>query len=145
MSTIEKASEIAEKAHIAVDTNELWLKACFVDRGPTKHRSRMRPAPQGRAFRERRHFCHITILVSSDKQDGEAKVAGKLGAKTTPAVSKRAKRGGAAAAPRARRTGPKTEAESGEKKVAAPKKEAKGEKKAAAKPGKAAGRKKTEE
>src|SRR5207237_838242 len=116
----------------------------FVDRGPTKHRSRMRPAPQGRAFRERRHFCHITIMVSSDKQDGEAKGTGKVSV-TTPAVSKRAKRGGAAAAPRARRTAPKTEAESSEKKVAAPKKEAKGEKKAASKLRKAVGRKKTEE
>jgi large subunit ribosomal protein L22 len=147
-SAIANANEAAEKANIAVDPDELWLKAAFVDRGPTKHRSRMRPAPQGRAFRERRHFCHITILVSSDKQDGEAKVAGKLGGKTTPAVSKRAKRGGAAAAPRAKRTAPKAEAESGEKKVAAPKKEAKGEQKpgkSAAKPGKAAGRKKTEE
>src|SRR6267142_30238 len=144
-SAIANANEAAEKANIAVDPDELWLKAAFVDRGPTKHRSRMRPAPQGRAFRERRHFCHVTIMVSSDKQDGEAKATGKLAAKTTPAVSKRAKRGGAAAAPRAKRMAPKAEAESSEKKVAAPKKEAKGEKKAAAKPRKAAGRKKTEE
>src|SRR5712664_4228830 len=143
-SAIANANEAAEKANIAVDPDELWLKACFVDRGPTKHRSRMRPAPQGRAFRERRHFCHVTVMVSSDKQDGDAKATGKLAATTTPAVSKRAKRGGAAAAPRARRTEPKAEAESSEKRVAAPKKEAKGEK-AAAKPRKAAGRKKIEE
>ena len=35
--------------------------------GPHKNRSRMRPAPQGRAFREHRHYCHITVLLSSDK------------------------------------------------------------------------------
>src|SRR3979409_1320189 len=147
-SAIANASEAAEKANIAVDPDELWLKAAFVDRGPTKHRSRMRPAPQGRAFRERRHFCHITVLVSSDKQGGDPKAAGKLAETATPAASKRPKRGGAAAAPRAKRLAPKTEAESGEKKAAAPKQEAKGEKKApkpAADPGKAAGRKKTEE
>jgi large subunit ribosomal protein L22 len=144
-SAIANANEAAEKANIAVDPDELWLKAAFVDRGPTKNRSRMRPAPQGRAFRERRHFCHVTIMVSSDKQDGDAKATGKLAAKTTPAVSKRAKRGGAAAAPRAKRTAPKAEAGSSEKKVAAPKKEANGAKKAASKPSKAAGRKKTEE
>jgi large subunit ribosomal protein L22 len=145
-SAIANANEAAEKANIAVDPDELWLKAAFVDRGPTKNRSRMRPAPQGRAFRERRHFCHITVLVSSDKPDVGGKVTGKAGATTTPAVSKRAKRGGAAAAPRARRTAPV--AESGETKAAAPKKDAKGEKKAdktAAKPGKTAGRKKSEE
>jgi large subunit ribosomal protein L22 len=147
-SAIANANEAAEKANIAVDPDELWLKAAFVDRGPTKNRSRMRPAPQGRAFRERRHFCHVTILVSSDKQGGDAKAAGKLAETATPAASKRAKRGGAAAAPRAKRSAPKAEAESGEKKAAAPKQEAKGAKKspkAASKPGKAAGRKKTEE
>ena len=141
-SAIANANEAAEKANIAVDPDELWLRAAYVDRGPTKNRSRMRPAPQGRAFRERRHFCHVTILVSSDKQDGTAD--GKLGA-AKPAVSKRAKRGGAAAAPRAKRVGLKTEGgESGAKKAAA----SKGEKKpgkTAAKPGKAAGRKKAED
>jgi large subunit ribosomal protein L22 len=146
-SAIANANEAAEKANISVDPDDLWLKAAFVDRGPTKHRSRMRPAPQGRAFRERRHFCHITILVSSDKQ-GEAKGEGKLAETATPTASKRAKRGGAAAAPRAKRVAPKTAADSGEKKAAAPKQEAKSVKKAgkaASKPGKTAGRKKTEE
>jgi len=146
-SAIANANEAAEKANISVDPDDLWLKAAFVDRGPTKHRSRMRPAPQGRAFRERRHFCHIMILVSSDKQ-GEAKGDGKLAETATPAASKRAKRGGAAAAPRAKRSAPRTAADSGEKKAAAPKQEAKGEKKAgkaASRPGKTAGRKKTEE
>lgn len=147
-SAIANANEAAEKANVSVDPDDLWLKAAFVDRGPTKHRSRMRPAPQGRAFRERRHFCHITILVSNDKQGGEAKGEGKLAETATPAASKRAKRGGAAAAPRAKRVAPKAEADSGEKKAAAPKQEAKREKKAgkaASKPGKTAGRKKTEE
>jgi len=142
-SAIANANEAAEKANIAVDPDELWLKAAFVDRGPTKNRSRMRPAPQGRAFRERRHFCHITVLVSSDKQDGEAKAAGKLGTATTPAASKRAKRGGAAAAPRAKRVAPKAEAAGGEKKVAAPKEAKAG--KTAAKSSKTADSKKTEE
>src|SRR5258706_638276 len=98
-SAIANASEAAEKANIAVDPDELWLKAAFVDRGPTKHRSRMRPAPQGRAFRERRHFCHVTVLVSSDKQGGDAKTAGKLAEAATPAASKLEKLVGNASAP----------------------------------------------
>lgn len=155
-SAIANANEAAEKANIAVDPDELWLKAAYVDRGPTKNRRRVRPAPQGRAYRERRHFCHVTILVSSDKQD-EVKAGGKSGA-TTPAVSRRAKRGGAAAAPRLKRGAPKTESvdnvkaqgssKAGETKAAASKKEAKGEKKpgkTASKLSKALRRKKTEE
>jgi large subunit ribosomal protein L22 len=77
-SAIANATEAAEKANIAVDPDDLWIKACFVDMGPTKNRRRMRPAPQGRAYRERRHFCHVTVLVSSDEKE---KVRG--GATTT--------------------------------------------------------------
>ncbi len=111
-SAIANATEAAEKANVAVDPDELWVKAAFVDRGPTKNRRRVRPAPQGRAYRERRHFCHVTVLLSNDekvtaqngKAAGEAKPA-KLG------ESKNRKRGGAASAPRAKRTAPKVEGE----------------------------------
>ena len=44
--------------------------AC-VDLGPTKQRSRMRPAPMGRAYRERRWSSHITIHVSDGKEQEE--------------------------------------------------------------------------
>src|SRR5437867_7126697 len=101
-SAIANANETAEKANISVDPDELWLKAAYVDQGPTKNRRRMRPAPQGRAYKERRHFCHVTILLSSDREDSTAETDGKV-TETKPAVSKRARRGGAAAAPRAKR------------------------------------------
>jgi large subunit ribosomal protein L22 len=120
-SAIANANEAAEKANISVDPDELWLKAAYVDDGPTKHRRRLRPAPQGRAFRQQRHFCHVTILVSSDKPGEEAAVEDK-----SPAVSRKAKRGGAAAAPRAKRATPKSEsAESRQGKSGAPEKKAK--------------------
>jgi large subunit ribosomal protein L22 len=101
-SAIANANETAEKANISVDPDELWLKAAYVDQGPTKNRRRMRPAPQGRAYRERRHFCHVTILLSSDRDEVKAKTDGKP-AEVKPAVSKKARRGGAAAAPRMKR------------------------------------------
>src|SRR5204862_7243876 len=101
-SAIANANEAAEKANVSIDPDDLWVRAAFVDRGPTKNRRRVRPAPQGRAYREQRHFCHVTVLVSSDKPDAQAKTDTKSGDVKT-AVSKRAKRGGAAAAPRATR------------------------------------------
>jgi large subunit ribosomal protein L22 len=112
-SAIANASEAAEKANVAIDPDELWVKACFVDRGPTKNRRRMRPAPQGRAYRERRHFCNVTILLSNDEKitAADAKKGGKA-ADAKPAKlqeSKTRKRGGAVAAPRAKRNAPKTE------------------------------------
>lgn len=65
-SAIANATYLAEKQNIAIDPDDLWVKTCFVDMGPTKNRRRMRPAPQGRAYREQRHYCHITIEVTSD-------------------------------------------------------------------------------
>ena len=65
-SAIANATYLAEQKNIAVDPDDLWVKTCFVDMGPTKHRRRMRPAPQGRAYREQRHYCHITIEVTSE-------------------------------------------------------------------------------
>jgi large subunit ribosomal protein L22 len=67
-SAIANATYQAEQQNIAIDPDDLWVKACFVDMGPHKNRRRMRPAPQGRAYREQRHYCHITIEVSSDEK-----------------------------------------------------------------------------
>lgn len=67
-SAIANATYLAEQQNIAVDPDDLWVRTCFVDMGPTKNRRRMRPAPQGRAYREQRHYCHITIQVTSDEK-----------------------------------------------------------------------------
>src|SRR5215207_6619865 len=67
-SAIANATYQAEKQNIAIDPDDLWVKTCFVDMGAHKNRRRMRPAPQGRAYREQRHYCHITIMVTSEEQ-----------------------------------------------------------------------------
>jgi len=142
-SAIANANESAEKANVSIDPDELWVKAAFVDRGPTKNRRRMRPAPQGRAYREQRHFCHVTILLSNDaKPEPFAKRKGsQADMKAKPAKlteSKGRKRGGAAAAPRAKRTATKAETKAGASAaVASEKKATKGaaKKKPAAKKG----------
>lgn len=110
LSAIANAKEAGERANVIVDEDELWINTCFVDRGPTKNRRRVRPAPQGRAYREQRHYCHITMTVTSTPAEV---VSGKpvREAAETPVVSKAKKRGGAAAAPRAKKAAPKTEAE----------------------------------
>jgi large subunit ribosomal protein L22 len=115
-SAIANANELAEKANISIDPDDLWVRTAFVNLGPTKNQRRVRPAPQGRAYREQRHFCHVTISLSNDerpqangrKPEAHAKVA-------RPAESKRRKRGGAAAAPRAKRATAKTEEPDAEK------------------------------
>lgn len=114
-SAIANANEAAEKANVSIDPDDLWVRAAFVDRGPTKNRRRVRPAPQGRAYREQRHFCHITISLTNDAKP-ETKASKRAGAGKSADVkpaklaeSKSRKRGGAAAAPRAKRSAPKAE------------------------------------
>jgi large subunit ribosomal protein L22 len=140
-SAIANANEAAEKANVAIDPDDLWVKTAFVDRGPTKNRRRVRPAPQGRAYREQRHFCHVTILLSNDARP-EAGAKAKGGASAADAKpaklaeSKGRKRGGAAAAPRAKKTAPKTTAKASRSEVKATDTEKKSTKKAARKPAK---------
>ena len=113
-SAIANATYQAEQQNIAIDPDDLWVKSCFVDMGPHKNRRRMRPAPQGRAYREQRHYCHITIQVSSeDKPKTEKELKGEA------AKAKRAAEG----APKKKATAKKAEAPKKEKKAAKPKAE----------------------
>jgi large subunit ribosomal protein L22 len=98
-SAIANATETAERDNVAVDPDELVVKTCFVDMGPTKHRRRVRPAPQGRAYREQRHFCHVTVLVASDDTKvaavkGKGKADAGKGAKSSAAEAKSTKAAG---------------------------------------------------
>ena len=91
-SAIANATYLAEQQNIAVDPDDLWVKTCFVDMGPTKNRRRMRPAPQGRAYREQRHYCHITIQVTSDekpKTEKELKAEAAKAKRATEAPKKK--------------------------------------------------------
>lgn len=73
------AEQLAEKDNVMVDVDELWVKSCHADTGTTKHRRRVRPAPMGRAYRERRHYCHFTVVVSTEKKSGGKSADKKVG------------------------------------------------------------------
>ncbi|MBL8150279.1 MAG: 50S ribosomal protein L22 [Blastocatellia bacterium] len=66
-SAIANAEQTAERDNISVNVDRLFVSECYVDIGATKWRRRVRPAPMGRAYREKRHLCHITVHVSTDK------------------------------------------------------------------------------
>lgn len=110
-SAIANATYQAEQENIAIDPDDLWVKTCFVDMGPHKNRRRMRPAPQGRAYREQRHYCHITIEVSSDERPKTEKEL-----KAEAAKAKRSAEG----APKEKAAAKKAEAPKKEKKAAKP-------------------------
>jgi large subunit ribosomal protein L22 len=89
-SAIANAEQKAQQENIAVDVDELWVKECYVGKGITKHRRRVRPAPMGRAYRERRHYSHITIHVSTEERET---LKGKRSRVETKIVEKPAEQG----------------------------------------------------
>jgi len=98
-SAIANATYKAEQQNVAIDPDGLWVKTCFVDMGPTKGRKRMRPAPQGRAYREQRHYCHITIEVTSAEKEKTEKELKAEVAKAKRATAKKAEEPKKAKAP----------------------------------------------
>ncbi|HEU4388826.1 MAG TPA: 50S ribosomal protein L22 [Blastocatellia bacterium] len=72
-SAIANATQKADQLNVAIDVDELVVSNAVVDLGPTKFRRRVRPAPMGRAYRERRWQSHITIEVSSKEESEQAK------------------------------------------------------------------------
>jgi large subunit ribosomal protein L22 len=67
-SAIANAEQKADQLNVAIDVDRLKISSAVVDLGPTKYRRRVRPAPMGRAYRERRWQSHITIEVESEKE-----------------------------------------------------------------------------
>ena len=107
-SAIANATYQAEQQNIAVYPDDLWVRKCFVDMGPHKNRRRMRPAPQGRAYREQRHYCHITIEVTSEEKPKTEKELKAEAAKAKRAAEPKKPSKKAAAPPKA---GKKSKAE----------------------------------
>jgi large subunit ribosomal protein L22 len=68
-SAIANAQQKADQLNIAVDIDDLVVSGATVDLGPTKYRRRVRPAPMGRAYRERRWQSHIRIEVATGKDE----------------------------------------------------------------------------
>jgi len=68
-SAIANAQQKADQFNVNFDVDRLTVSEASVDLGPTKYRRRVRPAPMGRAFRERRWQNHITIEVETQKQE----------------------------------------------------------------------------
>ncbi len=58
----------AEEKSPTLAVEDLVVSEAYVDRGPTKHRRRLRPAPMGRVYTQQRRLSHITIRVTDGKE-----------------------------------------------------------------------------
>jgi large subunit ribosomal protein L22 len=93
------ASAVANAQHNdGQDAEELFVKACFADEGPTLRR--FKPRARGRATRIRKRTCHITIVVARMSDERLAVIAQRDARRAGGPAGRRA--AGGAAARRAR-------------------------------------------
>ena len=72
-----------------MDADELFVKACFADEGPTL--KRFRPRAKGRAGKINKRTCHVTVIVDTMSDAQIAVRDAKTMAKGTGTASRRAR------------------------------------------------------
>lgn len=99
-SAVQNANYLSQEQGLDVDVDNLYVKQALANDGPRM--KRIRPAPQGRAFRYQRRMSHIVIavaerkpvegLVTTAESGASAAAKGKKSAKksTKPAAKKSA-------------------------------------------------------
>ena len=99
-SAVQNANYLSQEQGLDVDVDNLYVKQALANDGPRM--KRIRPAPQGRAFRYQRRMSHIVIavaerkpvdgLVTTAESGAGAAAKGKKSAKksTKPAAKKSA-------------------------------------------------------
>ena len=85
-SALDNASFLSAEKNLDVEIDNLYVKSAIANDGPRM--KRIRPAPQGRAYRYQRRISHIT-LVLAERGKGSAHVASGGGAAASAAPAKR--------------------------------------------------------
>jgi large subunit ribosomal protein L22 len=62
-SALGNLNHKATDAGTNINDNDVFVKECFVNQGPTA--KRISPAPMGRAYRIRKRSNHLTIVVQT--------------------------------------------------------------------------------
>src|SRR2546423_6401172 len=104
-SALENANYASSEKGMDVDVDNLYVKRAIANDGPRL--KRIRPAPQGRAFRYQRRMSHIEIALAERNSANTAELATVVGEETAPASAS------------AKATKGKTAGKAGKKKTAA--------------------------
>jgi large subunit ribosomal protein L22 len=94
-SALDNANFLSAEKNLDVDIDNLYVKNAIANDGPRM--KRIRPAPQGRAFRYQRRIAHITLILAerargaADVSEPPRRVAGSTApAKRRAPVAKKA-------------------------------------------------------
>jgi large subunit ribosomal protein L22 len=108
-SALDNANFLSSEKGLDVELDNLYVKSAIANDGPRM--KRIRPAPQGRAFRYQRRIAHIT-LVLAERGNNSPRIAGE--GRTAAAVAPAKRR-----APVAKKAANKSANKAGKKKAAA--------------------------
>ena len=84
-SAVDNASYLSGEKNLDVDLDQLYVSRAIANEGPRM--KRIRPAPQGRAYRYQRRIAHIQLVLAERGRSGEA--ASAKDAPEAPAAAKR--------------------------------------------------------
>jgi large subunit ribosomal protein L22 len=93
-SALDNANFLSAEKNLDVDLDNLYVKNAIANDGPRM--KRIRPAPQGRAFRYQRRIAHITLVLaergngSAGASAGPRRAASAAPAKRRAPVAKKA-------------------------------------------------------
>lgn len=85
-SALENANYLSAEKGIDVDVDNLYVKRAVANDGPRL--KRIRPAPQGRAFRFQKRMAHIEIALAEKQKQNGAALATVVGEEEKAAVPK---------------------------------------------------------
>jgi large subunit ribosomal protein L22 len=105
-SALDNANFLASEKGIDVEIDNLYVKSAIANDGPRM--KRIRPAPQGRAYRYQRRISHIELVLAERGKNGES-VATVVGEESAPAPAQH----------KAKRRAPAAKKSAGKKKAAA--------------------------
>jgi len=88
-SALDNANFLATEKGLDVEIDNLYVKRAIANDGPRM--KRIRPAPQGRAYRYQRRIAHIELVLAERGKNGEA-VATVVGEESAPAPAKAKRR-----------------------------------------------------
>ena len=88
-SALDNANFLATEKGLDVEIDNLYVKSAVANDGPRM--KRIRPAPQGRAYRYQRRIAHIELVLAERGQNGES-IATVVGEEAAPAPAKARRR-----------------------------------------------------
>jgi large subunit ribosomal protein L22 len=88
-SALDNANFLATEKGLDVEIDNLYVKSAIANDGPRM--KRIRPAPQGRAYRYQRRIAHIELVLAERGKNGDA-VATVVGEESAPVPAKARRR-----------------------------------------------------